>query len=314
MSLSIEPAFRLAARPAQHHWLIENLWAEEAVGIVGGEPKCFKSFLSLDMAVAVASGTPCLGRFGVPRPGRVLLYPAEDALHVVRQRLDGLCQSRGVALESLDVQVITTPSVRLDQAKDREHLAQAVDDLKPRLLVLDPFVRLHRVDENASGDVAPMLAFLRQLQRNHGVAVVVVHHARKGGAMLRAGQALRGSSEFHAWGDSNLYLRRHKDQLTLTAEHRAAATPPPLDLALKADDAALALHPVEGTTAPHADAPPGLHDRIAAALRSAGTPLSFEALRTACRVRTASLCQALAQLAAAGHVLKSGTTYALPTT
>lgn len=45
----------------------------------------------------------------------------------------------------------------------------------------------------------------------------------KGGAKMRAGQALRGSSEFHAWGDSNLYLRRHGEQLTLTVEHRAAA-------------------------------------------------------------------------------------------
>jgi hypothetical protein len=36
---------------------------------------------------------------------------------------------------------------------------------------------------------------------------------------LRAGQALRGSSEFHAWGDSHLYLRRDGDDLTLAVEH-----------------------------------------------------------------------------------------------
>jgi hypothetical protein len=44
----------------------------------------------------------------------------------------------------------------------------------------------------------------------------------KGAGNARAGQALRGSSEFHAWGDSNLYLRRDGDDLTLTVEHRAA--------------------------------------------------------------------------------------------
>ena len=47
---------------------------------------------------------------------------------------------------------------------------------------------------------------------------------RNGAAHARAGQALRGSSEFHAWGDSNLYLRRVGEQLTLTVEHRAAAS------------------------------------------------------------------------------------------
>jgi RecA-family ATPase len=66
-------------------------------------------------------------------------------------------------------------------------------------------VRLHRIDENVSGDVAPLLAFLRELQRRHAIAVVLVHHAKKGAGTMRAGQALRGSSEFHAWGDSNLY-------------------------------------------------------------------------------------------------------------
>jgi hypothetical protein len=41
-------------------------------------------------------------------------------------------------------------------------------------------VRLHRVDENASGEVAPLLAWLRELQRRYDVAIIVVHHAKKG--------------------------------------------------------------------------------------------------------------------------------------
>jgi RecA-family ATPase len=48
---------------SQAAWLIEGLWSNEAVGIIGGEPKCGKSFLALDLAVAVASGTPCLRHF-----------------------------------------------------------------------------------------------------------------------------------------------------------------------------------------------------------------------------------------------------------
>ena len=134
----------------------------------------------------------------------------------------------GVALADLDIQVITVPVLRLDLAADRRNLAETVDRLRPRLLILDPFVRLHRIDENASGEVAPLLAYLRELQRRYGVAVLVVHHAKKGGAGVRAGQALRGSSEFHAWGDSNLYLRRDCDELSLTVEHRAAPSPRPL--------------------------------------------------------------------------------------
>jgi hypothetical protein len=133
---------------------------------------------------------------------------------------------------NLDIQVITAPTVRLDLDADRRNLAETVARLRPRLLILDPFVRLHRIDENASGEVAPLLAYLRELQRRHDVAVLVVHHAKKGGGGVRAGQALRGSSEFHAWGDSNLYLRRDGDDLSLSVEHRAAPSMTPIAIEL----------------------------------------------------------------------------------
>ncbi|MGB6451972.1 MAG: AAA family ATPase, partial [Steroidobacteraceae bacterium] len=72
-TLPVEQAFRLTAQPEEARWLVEGLWSEGAVGIVGGEPKCCKSFLALDLAVAVASGRPALRRFTVPQSGRVLL-------------------------------------------------------------------------------------------------------------------------------------------------------------------------------------------------------------------------------------------------
>lgn len=309
--LPIQPAERLAVRPEEHRWLVEGLWAEEAVGIVGGEPKCCKSFLALDMAVAVASGQPCLRRFAVPQPGPVLLYAAEDALHVVRRRLDGVCAAAGVDLDALDVHVITAPTLRLDRPEDCQRLTDTVAALAPRLLILDPFVRLHRIDENASGEVAPLLAYLRELQRRHQLAVVVVHHARKGAARARAGQALRGSSEFHAWGDSNLYLRRLGEQLTLTVEQRAAASIAGITLQLKTDGDALALAVAEPQAVETPSAAPAPEVRVEQALAQATQPLTTHALRLACRIRTATLCEILGDLVQQGRVRRTATGYLL---
>jgi hypothetical protein len=308
--LPVEPAWRLAERKEEHRWLIAGLWSEQAVGIVGGEPKCCKSFLALDIAVAVAAGIPCLRRFAVPRPGRVLLYAAEDALHIVRRRFDGICEAAAVALADLDIQVITAPTLRLDLDADRNSLADTVARLQPRLLILDPFVRLHRIDENASGEVAPLLAYLRELQRRYGVAVLVVHHARKGAGSARAGQALRGSSEFHAWGDSNLYLRREGDDLTLTVEHRAAPSLAPIAIALTQRGPALALEAVDPPE-PAAPRPTTLDQRIAAALAASVTAMTFAELRTHCRVRAATLYERLAALTATGRVAKTDQGYRL---
>src|SRR6516225_10735777 len=55
-------------------WLIDQLWTAQAVGIIGGSPKSYKTWMALEMAAAVASGSPCLASWAVSSPGPVLLY------------------------------------------------------------------------------------------------------------------------------------------------------------------------------------------------------------------------------------------------
>lgn len=301
----------LAEQAEHQRWLVEGLWSDRAVGIVGGEPKCCKSFLALDVAVSVASGTPCLRRFRVARPGAVLLFAAEDALHVVRTRLAGIARSAGVDFHALDMHVITAPVLRLDQAGDQQRLTETIAAIRPRLLVLDPFVRLHRIDENAAAEVAPLLAYLRTLERRYEVSVLLVHHARKGGGTrVRAGQALRGSSELHAWGDSNLYLRRTGAALLLSVEHRAAEAIDELTLELRTDHGAVALHILERHGA-EPERPTAAIERIARVLQESPGPMTRQDLRAACRLRTTTLGDALRQLEQRGVITRTDGAYRL---
>jgi hypothetical protein len=292
--------------PKEHRWLIEGLWADRGVGILGGQPKLGKSWIALDAAVSVASGAPCLRRFRVPRPGPVLLYAAEDALHVVRERLEAITAAAGVDLAGLPLHVITAPSVRLDLEQDRARLRVTVAEIAPRLLVLDPFVRLHRKDENVAGDVAPLLGYLRQLERELGVGVLLVHHARKSGG-ARAGQALRGSSELHAWGDSNLYLGRRGEALRLTIEHRAAPSPPPLLVALCERGGGLSMAVTDESPEQVAVCEATPRERVLAALSD--EPTTVRKLREHCRMRSATLCDVLGELASEGAVERTGDGY-----
>jgi AAA domain len=219
-------------------WLVERLWGARSVGVIGGAPKCAKTWLGLDLALSVATGTACLGKYAVPEPGPVLVYLAEDALLVVRERVAGMARHRGLDLAGVEVHVITAPVLRLDRGPDRARLWEATKRLRPRLLVLDPLVRLHGIDENNAGEVAGLLAYFRSLQRQLDLSVLLVHHTRKnatGG--VAAGQGLRGSSDIHAFGDSNLYLRRTREHLVLSSEHRAAPASAPVYLELVATDA-----------------------------------------------------------------------------
>jgi hypothetical protein len=176
-------------------------------------------------------------------------------------------------------------------------------------------VRLHRVDENVCSEVAPLLANLRDLQRRFGLALVVVHHAREGAGRARAGQALHGSSEFHAWTDSSLYLRRSDNALTLTIEHRAEPSHGPLPVQLVANGVALALS-ADSPLAPNTASSTSetLYtpaDRIQAALAQLVVAVTFDDLRRTCRMRTQTLCDALADLVRAGRVVKSDAGYRL---
>lgn len=294
-------------------WLVERLWARAGVGILGGAPKCCKSWLALDLALSVASETPCLDTFAIHDPGPVLVYMAEDAASVVKARLEGLCRHRRIALDALPIDVITAPSVRIDRGRDQARLARTVRRALPRLLVLDPFVRLHRVDENDAGQVAAVLGYLRALQRELDVAILVVHHARKNGSSgVQAGQSLRGSGDLHAWGDSNLYLRRQQGTLLLTIEHRAAAAPEPIALSLVEGGGDPHLAIIECAAGAQDHLAPDLEQAIIAALTAAHEPLGRTALRDLLRVRNERLGRALARLADRGAVARVGERWAVP--
>jgi hypothetical protein len=284
-------------------WLVEQLWGESSVGVIGGAPKCSKTWLGLDMALSVATGTACLGKYAVPRSGPVLVYLAEDALPVVRQRVAGMARQRGLDLAGVEIHVITAPTLRLDRDPHRGRLLETAKRLRPRLLLLDPLVRLHGIDENHAGEVAGLLAYFRSLQRELNLSVVLVHHTRKNAAGgVAAGQGLRGSSDIHAFGDSNLYLRRNRERLMLSNEHRAAPASPPVYLELVATSAETAHLEV---VAELNDEKRGTLQEQVLALLAAGAVQTRGKLRETLSVKNERLGEALESLEQAGRVRRT---------
>lgn len=313
--LPVVRASALEVPARRETWLIEHLWTHQAVGVIGGCPKSGKTWLSLEMAVSVAAGSACLGAFAVPSPGPVLLYAAEDSAAALRARIESLARVRGVSFDHLDVRVITADSLRLDRPEDQDRLEATLDFHHPVLLILDPLVRVHSIDENVAGQVAALLGYLRSLQRNSGAAIALVHHLRKNASPSSgAGNNLRGSGDLYAWLDSLLYLRKHQGQLTLSAEHRSAPAfgPVALDLVQSDSDTHLRL------SASSASVLPTLHntlaDRILDLLSGSAEPLTVDALRTQLQVRNQKVVEILRQLSTNGMVHRLAHGYAIRST
>lgn len=292
---------------AEDEWLIESLWLSNAAGIIGGQPKVCKSWLGLDMAISVASQTPCIGRFAVKNPGPSLVYLAEDSAYQVRGRVAGICKSRGIAIENLNLTLITSPVLRLDDEGDRDRLLRTVESIRPRLLLLDPLVRLHSLDENNSRDIAMLLGFLRGLQRTYECAVVLTHHSNKR-SHSRPGQGLRGSSDLHAFGDSNLYLSRKGDTLELSAEHRAAAQVGPLELRLAGEGETLGLELVDASVAPKSYS---IEEKIFSLLDQSEDPISRVSLRQSLKINNQRFGQALTDMLKSGDIVATSDGFTL---
>jgi len=114
-------------------------------------------------------------------------------------------------------------------------------------------------------------------------------------------------------GSKFLYLRRHGDQLSLSVEHRAAASISTVSLHLDTTDDAVALTATEHARAAlvTATAAVTVEQRILEHLEAATSPTSATALRKLCQVRNATLQAAITTLVADGRVREDRVGYTL---
>jgi hypothetical protein len=296
------------ARPDDQKWLVEGLWLASGVGFLAGGPKLGKTHLAVEIAVAVASKGQALGRPACIS-GPVLFYGAEDQLCDLRLRFEGLATLRGLDLDRLAIDLLDVPSLRLEREDHLLRLRATVECSKPLLLVLDPFIRVARIDENSAQDVSTILSELRAIQRDYAVAVLVVHHTRKSPA-AHPNLTLRGSSDFAAWSDSNLLLTRRRDSLILTIEHRSAPAPEPISCRLVAEPVPHLVPDLDS----HDLQPP--HDPLEAdilrLLTTARRPLTTVDLRAQLRRRKSDVAAALSSLRGQGHVQRDLIGWTLP--
>lgn len=212
------------ADPGPTPWLVDELLVAGAIGAVQGAPKTSKTWLVLELAVAIATGRPAFGRFEVPAPGPVVLVLEESGRAALHRRLGALARGNAIRPDALaDIHFAANRRVRLDSDEWQIRLTEAVQQLQPAAVILDPLARMKQPgrDENAQTEMAPLLDFMRALRdvNDPAPAVVFVHHTGHDGAHLR------GSSDLESYWESKIALTRSKterDEYAFEAEHREA--------------------------------------------------------------------------------------------
>ncbi|MCA9532213.1 MAG: AAA family ATPase [Myxococcales bacterium] len=171
------------------------------LGALYGPPNSLKSMIVVDMAVEVAAAG-----------GRVVIFSAETSKHAMKERLQGLAGGQGTSLEELGSRVVVVTSA-IDLTRYREEIDASMASEKPDLVIVDPVVEyLGDADENDAREIIVWISSLRGWARQHGCAVIVVHHSSKAG---NAGVPnMRGSSAFMGALDAAFSCERKSDEAT----------------------------------------------------------------------------------------------------
>jgi hypothetical protein len=167
-------------------WAVPDL-IPEGYTLLAGKSKIGKSWLALNLAVAVACGGKVLGNIDVEQ-GDVLFLALEDGLQLLQERLVLIQQdSKPLPPGRLTVK---TEFPRLWGKKPKDNgLAQLEDWLQQhpeaRLVVIDT-LRWLMPQMNSNANLYDfqyeVSGSLQKLALKHNVAIVSVHHTRKMGA------------------------------------------------------------------------------------------------------------------------------------
>lgn len=203
-------------------WLVADIWGEGEVGFISGLPKSYKSWLALDLAVSIATGTRFLGSFQ-SRRHPVLLIQEEDPRPILQDRLSKVAAAKGLISVSVNrtqqsvdmlyklpdnLHIVSNQGFTLDE-EWLEQLEQWIHEKDVKVVILDPLMMI------AGGDFDEFKAFdfmqkvlkpLKRVRSRTGAAIVLVHHHIKGSANGSA-RDMYGSVALWAWEEAALHLQ-----------------------------------------------------------------------------------------------------------
>jgi hypothetical protein len=172
-------------------WLIRPLLTLGALVVLYGPPGSGKSFVALDWALSIAAQfTQWLG-FDIVSPGPIV-YVVAEGRGGIRKRLAAWLQEHGGLIDG--VFVILEPVQLLDE-NDINLLLIRITSLRPSLVIFDTFASCFSGDENAPRDMSAAIAAARQVIRETGATVILVHHTGKKGDEERGHSALRAAAD-----------------------------------------------------------------------------------------------------------------------
>ncbi len=186
------------------------------VTLLVGASKIGKSWLTLDLCLSVAMGTPFLGR--KTQKGTVWYLALEDSPNRMKSRIlritDGVV---GWDIANLTF-IFDSPSVsdgfveRLSRRFDK-NIANNKPDAIPQLIVIDTLQVIRGIDISYTNIYASDYRFIRSMKaicEKYGIAIVLVHHTNKLKQTDDPYEKVSGSTGLMGAADTTILLERER--------------------------------------------------------------------------------------------------------
>jgi hypothetical protein len=181
------------ARLPRPPWLIRGLLVERTVSNISADTGGFKSFLVLEMALCIATGTPFFGR--EVKQGAVV-YVAAEGFYTILERAKAWAQVRGVELPE-NFHVLRVP-VNVADILTLQEFAATVEGFDPVFIVLDTLSQnAIGLNENSNDEMTLFMAGMARLGGTVGAHVMAVHHNAKASGTFRGAGAIKANVDTH---------------------------------------------------------------------------------------------------------------------
>lgn len=207
--ISIRDILQKAKEP---EWVIPGLIPQRGVVLLAGKGGVGKSFLTLELARSIATGTAFLNLLEVQKPGSVLIFDRENDASIVKERA-ALLKMSGQE----DVYYVAGDQFYFDVQRTNEFnegpfpsdVWTLFAEKEPRLVIFDSWTQfIASIDENNAVDVNSVIRELRRAAYSFNTCFLIIHHLRKAPAFTTEKiDELRGSSALVNAVDVVLLLR-----------------------------------------------------------------------------------------------------------
>jgi hypothetical protein len=202
-------AYPRLRRPVIHGLLREG----ETMNVIAS-PKTGKSWLTIDLAIAVATGRAWLGRYETV-PGEVLIIDNELHRETSAHRIPKVAAARAVAMREFGTRIhIDNLRGRLRDIQKLEPYFRALESGRYKIIVLDAFYRFmpQGGDENDNAAMANIYNLIDSLADQLRCCFVLIHHSTKGS---QSGKSITdvgaGAGAQSRATDTHLVLRPHEE-------------------------------------------------------------------------------------------------------